>query len=967
MRSFFCNVIIPFLLVSCTSASLRPDTRTSAQETGDVTAIHEDNSIIKGVVCVSFDDSTADMLAEYDGAPLTKASGLDSVPLDVTRMERVFPDAGEFEQAHRDAGLHKWYLVHFDSETPLTKATKSISSIAGIESVEELRKPETDSANPFNDPYAGNQWHLYNDGSLCANHVSGADINVTRVWTGFTGGDRKVIVGVIDTGVDATHPDLSDIVIPAGPTGSQSYLNSRLMDPYNITGQRHGTHVAGIIAAINNNGIGGCGIAGGHNGNGGVRILDCQAIASVEGDGGNTVRAITEAADRGAVIINNSWNLKYDKESSVPLTTSASFAAAINYFVEHAGCEPKAPYNQRADSPMKGGVVIFSAGNDSRQRSQPSMYESNISVGALGPSGEKSYYTNYGSWVDICAPGGDSSLGGKVGQIYSTVSGGGYDWMQGTSMAAPVVSGVAALLVSYFGKMGFTNNDLKELLFGGANYEHDGLSLIGPKTDAYTSFVFKSSPVPPTDNLLLATENKNNATLAWYVKEHRGEPIYAYLLAYGEDKSVIENLDPHKIPSDVTTLKLLMSGKKIGSRISRSIRKPEQEKLYYATVIGMSTNHQYSAGNTVVRFGSRSPIIESSIPDTVRLKPFESAEFSFHLYDPDSDELTIYTETGSDAATWSEATDGNITLTINGRNAPSGTYRAAIQVTDRIGLSKTVAVTYILLPNSAPVIVMVEPHTDPVKYKETAVIKVFCCDPDGDALSINTNPGSPAAIWAEAPSGHHTITIRGDAAPKGSYTASISVDDGFGGRCSMDIPYTLLGNKPVQLICPIDDTVFTTEKNGWSVDLSNHFTDPDGDTVVYGVESSSAYISALLQEGRLILTAASPAVGTITVRAGDGIAPPVTVSFMVSAFSKGVGIAEVYPQIVSDKLTVQAVSPGTVKVRIYSSTGRLVYSKELSIDPFTPTNLDLSGLAPGRYTVYIINSSSKHKQTIIKI
>ena len=435
MRAFFFYIVVSFLIVSCTSASLRTEPVPGSQNSGDIAAIHEDNSLIKGIVCVCFDDSTANKLAEFDGDQLTKASGIDSAPVVIMKMERVFPDAGEFEQAHRDAGLHKWYFIHFDSETPLTKAAESISSITGIESVEELRKPKTDAAFPFNDPYAGNQWHLFNDGSLGANHIAGADINVTKVWSGFTGGNSKVIVGVIDTGVDAAHPDLSDIMIPAGPNGSQSYLNSRLLDPYNITGQRHGTHVAGIIAAINNNGIGGCGIAGGHNGNGGVRILNCQAIATENGDGGNTVRAITDAADRGAVIINNSWNFKYENESSVPLTTSASTAAAINYFVEHAGCEPTPPYNQRADSPMKGGLVIFSAGNDSRQRSQPSMYEANISVGALGPGGGKSYYSNYGDWVDICAPGGDSSLGGKVGQIYSTVSGGGYDWMQGTSMA----------------------------------------------------------------------------------------------------------------------------------------------------------------------------------------------------------------------------------------------------------------------------------------------------------------------------------------------------------------------------------------------------------------------------------------------------------------------------------------------------------------------------------------------------
>ena len=136
--------------------------------------------------------------------------------------------------------------------------------------------------------------------------------------------------------------------------------------------------------------------------------------------------------------------------------TPESLKAAVDYFEQYAGKDE----NGKQVGPMDGGVVILAAGNENRDWSA-NMYEKMISVGALAPDYYRAYYSCYGDWVDICAPGGDYKKGS---QIVSTLPGNKYGKMQGTSMACPHVSGVAALIASKNGGPGFTNTQLKKLL-----------------------------------------------------------------------------------------------------------------------------------------------------------------------------------------------------------------------------------------------------------------------------------------------------------------------------------------------------------------------------------------------------------------------------------------------------------------------------------------------------------------------
>lgn len=130
----------------------------------------------------------------------------------------------------------------------------------------------------------------------------------------FTVGRPEVIVGLVDGGADLAHPDLAKNCIPGNGEGSWNFVDNN----DKIVAHQHGTHVAGIIAAINNNGMGVCGVAGGDAaaGKSGVKLLSCQIFQTNPNTGkdrgGNTASAVTWAADHGAVIINNSWGYTPD-------------------------------------------------------------------------------------------------------------------------------------------------------------------------------------------------------------------------------------------------------------------------------------------------------------------------------------------------------------------------------------------------------------------------------------------------------------------------------------------------------------------------------------------------------------------------------------------------------------------------------------------------------------------------------
>lgn len=883
-------------------------------------------------------------------------------------LERVIPEDPEFEERHRAAGLHRLYFVNNTGGAPLTRAEGELASIPGVVQLERIPRNAPD-AIPFNDPYSDRQWHLYNDGTRLNKFVAGMDLNVVPVWNEFTAGTNNVIVGVMDTGVQYDHPDLSKIVIPAGSSGSKSFLNSTSSDPYNITPQRHGTHVAGIIAAINNNGTGVCGVAGGKNGQGGVRILDLQVIATQDGDSGNIYSAMVWAADHGAVILNNSWNSTYTSESDVPTSTSFTYKRAIDYFIDKAGTDG----NGNQTGPMKGGAVFFSAGNKGWSRSQPSMYEGNISVGAIGPAGEASTYTNYGEWVDLCAPGGNASGYANTTdpQMYSTMAGGGYYQMQGTSQAAPCASGVAALIVSYFGGDGFTPERLREILVNGADVEtiKNHSKYIGPMIDAYGSFLYAlDTPLTPQKDISATETSESLLSISWTLNKYGSQNYYKNILCVSSNKSKLENLDPFNLPSDIITRTYNGRDYGNGARITEVISGLAYDRDWYFTVVSYTRNHLHTTGNTIGSFHLRknnSPVLNGNYTGPVSLNHHDSKVFTLHYSDPDGDALTVTTNPGSAAGTWQDNHAGTLTFTIDGNGAPAGSYTASVTASDGIIIVSS-NIYYTIVPNKIPVLKQEGWILAPIRYRETAMLRVRCTDPDEDALTVSTVPGSPAATWTDEGDGVYRLDLHGDSAPAGTYTASISASDGFDGSASHSIEYTLVGNTAPELYDAIPDQIVISGTTRY-INLNDYFRDKEGDMLLFSVESVSGPFSADIDGCDLTFRADAVGAGEIRISASDGIAAPVEASFKVSSHAKKTTLAEVYPTTVSDKLSIQGITAASIKVQIYNSTGRCVYATNIKADPFNPYLVDVSGLAPGRYTVLLSGSKVSSKTTIIKI
>ena len=489
-------ILIPFFIIaSCSKeADIVPEPQDESHD--DRTEAVVEKSLIPGMVIVQFSDAMIDAVESASSPVATKSADFNvlSEMLDITSIERVFPDGGRFEARHREAGLHRWYRIRYSGSAPTTKAGEGLESIDGVLAVELPRKIEQRSFNYFNDPYAFYQWGYYNDGTLGAGFRKNSDINVVPVWDEYQEfGSKDVIVAVIDSGIDPEHEDLAGVVIPAGPEGSRNFTS--VGEEFEITPMMHGTHVAGTIGAINNNGKGVNGIAGGNDGTGGVRLLSCAIFAPGPGDnqvGGDEAGAIVWAADHGAVIANNSWGYVYDDEAHAK-SGSTSFEAgnsslksAINYFIDYAGLDE----NGTQVGPMKGGVVLFASGNEGWAYDVPAMYSRVVAVGAIQHDNSMTSYSNYGDWVDILAPGGGEE---KAEQMILSTTTSGYSWASGTSMACPHAAGVAALLVSHFGGPGFTSKELVErLLFGSRMNVIDtkGKPVGGGRLDAYGAFKF---------------------------------------------------------------------------------------------------------------------------------------------------------------------------------------------------------------------------------------------------------------------------------------------------------------------------------------------------------------------------------------------------------------------------------------------------------------------------------------------
>ncbi|WP_051969526.1 S8 family peptidase [Kitasatospora azatica] len=325
-------------------------------------------------------------------------------------------------------------------------ATRTAGILAGdVETTEVVDSPPTAPADG-SEPLEANQWDLRQIGADQAHQV--------------TLGSRNVVVGVLDSGIDATHEDLAANV---DPSLSASCIKGGVTDTswqsWQPTASDHGTHVAGTIAAAKN-GKGVVGIAPN------VRL----AAVKVVDDGGfiypeYAVCGFVWAAEHHFKVTNNSYyidpwlyNCQSDPDQAAIVTAvrravaysqdngvlNVAAAGNFNTDLAHKTTDPTSP-----DDTTPGTRPV-----DNTCLSLPAELPGVIAVSAVGSKGDKSFYSSYGAGViTVAAPGGDSRFQlpdtpDHNGRVLSTVPGNKYGYKQGTSMATPHVTGVVALLAS---------------------------------------------------------------------------------------------------------------------------------------------------------------------------------------------------------------------------------------------------------------------------------------------------------------------------------------------------------------------------------------------------------------------------------------------------------------------------------------------------------------------------------------
>lgn len=909
---------------------------TDKATTSEAQQSEEDIPWIPGTAFVKL--SEASLRAIPDFSATLRSSSLRAASGSV-KMERVIEPGGPYEAAHRRAGLDRWYKLTFDPKADVNAVLRDLKADPAVEfshgeikivpeqvtyvPITTTRAPRLDLFPDFNngygkfdDPLLKKQWHYQNDG-LYQGFSEGADISLFNAWEKETG-KKDVIVAVIDAGVDVSHPDLEKAMW-SDPKNPAVHGWNFFNDNADIAAGAHGTHVAGTIAARNNNGEGISGIAGGDGSpDSGVRIMSCQIFSNDNtksaGEAG-ILRAFTFAADNGAVVANCSWGYEYERGKQYYSAMPKMVQDGIDYFINNAGVDPNTK-EKRADAPMKGGVVFFGAGNSRYEMEQdreynlnilPASYDKVIAVGAFVPDYSLSSYSNTGPWVDIMAPGGSVENQNFEG-ILSTVPADfkdyvlseqprrilgaeflfpgteRYAYMQGTSMATPHVTGIAALIVSKFGgkDKNFTSEDLKKRLLSSiksvdmskATTDKHYVGNVGAGyIDAAIALGAEETKAPAQVTGIKAAPDYYSAKLTWAVtgdEDALDQKAFEYQVYLSKDKLTDKNL-----PAEALKGTYRVGMKKVGDEMTVEIKSLEASTKYYVTLVGLD------------RYGNKS-FAHSEFSTLVNASPVFS--------NLPSDPITILNSTPF--------------------------YRFVTKISDPDGQKWTFA------------------HGD-LPEGVTVAIK-------GDEVTVTIIP----------------------VAKPGEYAFELTAEDALGGVTTKKIVYLIAAYESPKRTALVNNLTFSVGDKPAEIGVSDLFETVPGLKAKYSALSSDPTVAdvSVTEDNKVVVTPKGKGIATVTVTVNDGVkSARSTFDVTVTDATTGV-IRALYPSPAHTFFkAVTTTKASEIEVTLTSLRGETVLKGKYPVDPANSSiTVDIARLAPGVYHLTLDADGKVERRTIVK-